>query len=199
MLTHDGSLMESACTRCGHPVKACQCPHGLVSVEERHEYWQERWRYRDSPMAWHTSDEREQELTRRNVALSRRCTSQTRSAMAVRPAIRQCICWLRQFRDPCLSLRSGTSTGSNPRVAGAMARNPSRAACTATSRSSSSIHFRCASSRVFLTEDIHRFSASCRRLGEYVPGNEVDQDWRLRCRNEKRYRAALWAATRSER
>ncbi len=42
-----------------------------------------------------------------------------------------------------------------------------------------------------LIEAIHRFSASCRRLGEYVHGNEVDQDWRLGCRSAKRYPAAL--------
>ena len=51
----------------------------------------------------------------------------------------------------------------------------------------------------FLTEDIHRFSASFRMLGEYVHGNEIDQDWRLGCRNEKRSLAALWPATRSDR
>ena len=49
------------------------------------------------------------------------------------------------------------------------------------------------------SEDIHRFSASCLRLGEYVHGNGVDQDWHLRCRNERRSLAALWLAARSDR
>ena len=50
-----------------------------------------------------------------------------------------------------------------------------------------------------LTEDIHRFNACFRRLGEYVHGNEVDQDWHLVCRNERRSLAVLWLATLSDR
>ena len=40
---------------------------------------------------------------------------------------------------------------------------------------------------------------SCRRLVGYVHDNEVDQNWRLRCRNAKRYLAALWPVSRFDR
>ena len=50
-----------------------------------------------------------------------------------------------------------------------------------------------------LIEAIHRFSGSCRILVGYVHYSEVDQDWRLRCRNEKRYRVVLYQDSRSDR